>query len=430
MNDTITLDNDQWSAKELTEAQRENRAAAELIPFGEGGMSPQNFAQVVDFSKHMANAKGILGPHLVGNYAGCLAIIELAQQFRMRPFMLARQTYFVNGMIAFDGQAIMSIMNLHMPLETEDGKKTRLRHRFEGERAVYEPEEVDEVDERTGHKTGKKIWITKLIKPSTRKIILTGRMKHEAHDLEYESPPVFQIKNKKSPLWVEDEDQQLIYWGSRRWQRRHWPEGMLGILDREEAEQMHLGADHAKLIGASNPEAGKELLQRIAQAQSQTDAADADAGVREGFKPGFAHQETAGVPMIKAASSQEIKDDTPPVKAGDDRAVTDLEKKLRESVGKTDAPETEKKSSRSRKAASKKDEPQPEEKQPEPEHEVLPTNEREWQAYCLDWIAKTPADELQKRWDSERGLRNACGIVSGNLRDSVFLKLNNKIHGE
>lgn len=403
--ETVDLAQDQWSAKPLTEAQQKNRDSAALIPFTEQGMSPQNFAQVVDFSKHMAQAKGILGPHLVGNYAGCLAIIELAQQFKMRPFMLARQTYFVNGMIAFDGQAIMSIMNLHMPLaKDENGNKTRLMHRFEGEKAVWEPIEIEETD-REDRPTGKKIWISKLIRPSTRKIILTGRMEKEATVLEYESPPVFQIKNKKSPLWEEDEDQQLIYWGSRRWQRRHWPEGMLGIVDREEAMMMHIGADNAKLIEASN-NPGQALLERVAAAKAQTTDADQAAGItsaREGFSADHAHKETTlTTTMIVDKETGEVKGEI--ISETADHVDIAMETKVTDLQGNpAEMPE------------------------PEPEHEVLPTTVAEWKVYALAWInaakadPKVTADDMNKHWKADIPLRNNCGVSgSPDVRDEVY----------
>lgn len=394
---TIDLDQTQWSAKPLTEAQQKNRDSAALIPFTEGGMSPQNFAQVVDFAKHMAQAKGMLGPHLVGNYAGCLAIIELAQQFRMRPFMLARQTYFVNGMIAFDGQAIMSIMNLHMPLaKDEHGNKTRLMHRFEGEKAIWEPVEIDERD-REDRPTGKKVWISKLIKPSTRQIILTGRMEKEATILEYKSPPVFLIKNKKSPLWEEDEDQQLIYWGSRRWQRRHWPEGMLGIIDREEAAAMYLGADNARLV---EEKPGQALLERVRAAQMQTDDADAMTGVREGFSKDHAENESR-LHGVDRNSKDHANNETnghqiiagePPPSAGDGPGPAASDNQPADAV----APATE------------------------PEHEVMPRNPQEWSVYARAWIAASrDVKEMEKRWAGERKLRNDCGVTQ-ETRDPVF----------
>jgi RecT family protein len=438
MSNTEILDNTQWSDRPLNEAQQKNRDAAALIPFTEGGMSPQNFAQVVDFAKHMAQAKGMLGPHFMGNYAGCLAIIELAEQFRMKPFMLARQTYFVNGMIAFDGQAVMSVMNLHMPLAKDaDGNKTRLKYEFSGDKAVFEPIEIDETD-RNDQLTGKKVWVSRLVKPSTRVVRVTGRMEKEATELEYISPPVFQIKNKKSPLWEEDEDQQLIYWSSRRWQRRHWPEGMLGIIDREEALLMHVGADNAKLIETDKPGAG--MLERIKAARAQTSDADR---IVEGFTKDHTHNETNGYHgEVRVNGSVVVGVDA--AKHGSDMAVEYAVQKQDDGTVKVVDPETvkpkrSKKAKESpetiaeRKATAADDPPAThsdatagvitgavvEPKSDEPEHEVLPRNAQQWEAWCRAWIAALPAAELDKRWAEERRLRNECGVTQ-EIRDPLY----------
>lgn len=197
-------ENDQWSSRPLTETQEKNRANAELIPFGPAGISPQSFAHVVDMAKQMALAKASIPAHFRGSTGDCLAIIEMAQKFQMSAYELARGTYFVNGAMAFNGMTIMAIINKWAPL---DG---RLRYKFDGENDA--------------------------LNTSTRRVIVTGRMKGEADDLVYESPMIKDIKVKNSPLWVEDPDQQLIYFATRRWQRRWWPEGLLNIYARDEID--------------------------------------------------------------------------------------------------------------------------------------------------------------------------------------------------
>ena len=219
-----------WPDKALTPTQKENRHNAELIPIGSRGTDPQNFAQLVDFAKMMATARGVVGPHLLGNVGACLAVLEIANKFAMPGYMVATQTYAVDGKVAFMGQLVMSIINKHCPLEG------RLKYRFEGEK---------------GPKA-----------TSTRKVIVSGRMKDEADILEYESPMVKDVKVKNSPLWEEDQDQQLIYFASRRWQRRHWPEGLMGVYAPDELEERHQGADHARDITP-----GQSLMARLAAAR-------------------------------------------------------------------------------------------------------------------------------------------------------------------
>jgi hypothetical protein len=405
MSNTETINNDQWSTRELTESQRENRRSAELIPFGEHGVSPENFAQVVDMAKMMSTARGAVPAHLVGNTGACLAVIELGQKFQMSAYMLAMGCFSVNGMLAFTGQTIMGIMNRHMPLaKTEDGKRTRLKYTFEGEHAEWKPEEVDVLD-RDDRPTGKKVWINKLIKPSTRVIIVTGRMEGEADDLVYRSPPVFKINNKNSPLWQEDEDQQLIYWASKRWQRRWWPEGMLGIYDNEELVERNYGAANAKLI-QNDDDPGKRLIERIAAAKAE------GTEQREGFTVEHAHNETQGQPAkadTPAAFSSEASSE-PAVDAGAKAEVAEPAKtKKKKGAKDAEAPAAH----------------QVEQVTGEPDHEVMPTNGTEWEVYAKVWIAALAAnpnatkDDYNKRWKAETTLRNDCGITA-EVRDRVY----------
>ena len=408
----------------LTDAMRENRSAGDLIPFGEHGVSPQTFTQVIDWAKMMAKAIGVVGPALINNPGACLAVIELGQKFKFSPYMLARGCYSVNGVLAFDGQTIMAIMNKHMPLAPDEhGNKTRLKYEFFGEKTQYgEPEQVDNIDERTGEVKGK-IWQAKIIKPSTRWVRVTGRMLGEADILPYESPTVFNIKNKKSPLWVEDEDQQLRYWASRRWQRAHWPEGLLGIYDTDDAATMHIGADNAKLIEASdNP--GMALLERIQAAKVQTDDADKAIGVVEGFSKDHAHNETNGkaaaetivetktesaatptvVDVAASAGPDKSKKKTTKAKASPETTAEQIATKADSGLS-PDLPASLKEDIKSLAA--------------EPEHEIMPKNPQEWKVYCLAWIASTPKSDLDIRWKLERKLRNDCGVTEAD-RDPIF----------
>ena len=330
----------------------------------------------------------------------------------------------------------MAIMNKHMPLaKDEHGNKTRLKYAFSGEKTQYgDPVEVDDIDERTGVVKGK-IWISKVIKPSTRKVLVSGRMLGETDVLEYESPTVFNIKNKKSPLWVEDEDQQLRYWSSRRWQRAHWPEGLLGIYDTDDAAMMHIGADNAKLIEASD-KPGQALLERITAAKVQTDDADKITGVTEGFSKDHAANETKGVTIEKTADGMGtiITNNTDQTVYIDPEKIVETKSVATTAgvavVASLEPKEVKKKNTKAAKDKAPVEEPKPEQKaepekaatEPELETEPLPKNVAEWQVYCLAWIRATPAAELQKRWDNERKLRNACGVTEQD-RDKVFDEL-------
>ncbi len=78
MTDT---DTQAWPDRTLTEAQQKNREAASLMPVSRSGALPMDFAQMVDYAKFMATARGAVGAHLNGNVGACLAVMEIAKQF-------------------------------------------------------------------------------------------------------------------------------------------------------------------------------------------------------------------------------------------------------------------------------------------------------------------------------------------------------------
>ena len=202
-----------WPDRALTDNQQRVREAAELMPVGEGGAQPTNFAQLVDYANWMARSQAAVPLHLRNNVGACLAVIEIAHKFGFPAYMVARQTYLVNDQIAFMGQLIMAIINNFCPL------KERLKFRFEGEGA-------------------------------DKCVIVTGHIVGEVDPVEYRSPALKDIPVKNSPLWKSDPEQQFCYFGARRWQSRYWPEGLFGIYSPEElAEGEKMDAPR---VGAAN----------------------------------------------------------------------------------------------------------------------------------------------------------------------------------
>lgn len=387
-----------WQDRELTPAQEKNRHNAELVPFGSQGISPQNFAQLVDFAKQMSLAKHSIPPHFRGSPGDCLAIIEIAQKFEMSAYMLARGTYFVNGAMAFEGQLISAIINKWCPL---DG---RLKYRFDGDHAEYDDVEVDETD-RNDQKTGKKIWIKKIRVPSTRRVIVTGRMKGEAEDLVYESPLIKDIKVKNSPLWIEDPDQQLIYFATRRWQRRWWPEGLLNIYARDEIDEIARPGDTAMNVTPDRPSTA--LLDRL--------RANSD-GPREGFVEGFTESH-----FDVAVAAQEAEQPTETAKPK--RKYTKKDKS--KPADATPAPASA--------------EPAPSDSPAaiggEAAQAVIPKDATEWAFYCNLWLTEAEAspaidaEAIKARWSNELKLRNDCGVTA-EIRDPVFERYMEIVHAK
>ncbi|WMT85611.1 recombinase RecT [Pelagibacterium sp. 26DY04] len=168
---------------------------------GEAGnrITPQNLGEVVKFAEVMSRAGKMLPPHLQGDVGACMAVALQAFEWEMNPFAVASKSYFVNQRVAYEAQLIAAVVN------TRSGIEGRLRYEFEGE-------------------------------GNTLKCIVTGTL--DGQECTYETPTFGQITTKNSPLWKSDPRQQLGYFAARSWARRHCPEVLLGVYDREEAATM------------------------------------------------------------------------------------------------------------------------------------------------------------------------------------------------
>lgn len=177
---------------------------------GEGGskLAPQTMAEVVQFAKVMCTADIALPRHLRGNAGACMAVAMQAMEWNLSPFAVASKSYAVNGAIAYEAQLIAAVVN------TRSGIKGRLKYKFEGE----------------GH---------------ALKCTVSGILDDE--ECVYTSPAIGSITTKNSPLWKSDPQQQLGYFSARSWARRHCPEVILGVYDRDEAEEFR-GPENAKNI--------------------------------------------------------------------------------------------------------------------------------------------------------------------------------------
>ncbi len=171
-------------------------------------IAPQNLGEVVKFAEVMCRADIALPQHLRGNAGACMAVALQALEWSMSPFAVASKSYAVGGRIAYEAQLIAAVVN------TRSGIKGRLKYRYDGE--------------------GSALTCT-----------VTGTL--DGEECVYTSPPIGSITVKNSPLWKSDPQQQLGYFAARSWARRHCPEVILGVYDRDEAEDFR-GPDKAKDI--------------------------------------------------------------------------------------------------------------------------------------------------------------------------------------
>jgi hypothetical protein len=204
-------------------------------------IAPQNLAEVVKFAEVMCRADIALPKHLRGNAGACMAVALQALEWQLSPFAVASKSYAVNGAIAYEAQLIAAVVN------TRSGIKGRLRYRYDG--------------------SGNDLTCT-----------VTGIL--DDQECEYTTPPIGSITTKNSPLWKSDPQQQLGYFAARSWARRHCPEVILGVYDRDEAEQFR------------GPENAKDVTPSVMDRLKAQNATQEPQGEREGFSQSFIADQT------------------------------------------------------------------------------------------------------------------------------------------
>ena len=223
-------------------------------------IAPQNLGEVVRFAEVMCKADIALPQHLRGNAGACMAVALQALEWEMSPFAVASKSYSVSGRIAYEAQLIAAVVN------TRSGIKGRLRYEFIGE----------------GNDLSCKV---------------TGIL--DGEECTYESPPFSAITPKNSPLWKTDPRQQLAYYGARSWARRHCPEVILGVYDRDEMEGR--GPDNARDITPAQP----SVMQRLQARQQEVQE------TREGFDADFVQRETESLSAPAADPIDEPSEASP-----------------------------------------------------------------------------------------------------------------------
>ena len=237
-------------------------------------IAPQNLGEVVRFAEVMCKADIALPQHLRGNAGACMAVALQALEWEMSPFAVASKSYSVSGRIAYEAQLIAAVVN------TRSGIKGRLRYEFIGE----------------GNDLSCKV---------------TGVL--DGEECTYESPPFSAITPKNSPLWKTDPRQQLAYYGARSWARRHCPEVILGVYDRDEMEGR--GPDNARDITPSQ----LSVMQRLQARQQEPQE------TREGFDADFVQRETENLSAASPDLIDEPSEASPrtDVESGTDQSLAD-----------------------------------------------------------------------------------------------------------
>lgn len=169
-------------------------AKASPTSFTSNALMPTDMRSAMDLATMMARAKLVPG-HLQDKPGDCLLVIEQAMRWGMSPFAVAQSTSVIQGKLMFEGKLVSAAV------QSSGILSSRLAYDFDGEgqsRAVTVKATIRGEDE-----------------PRTMRVTLA-----EA--------------KTTNGMWTKQPDQQLVYFGTRAWARRHTPEIMLGVYAPEE----------------------------------------------------------------------------------------------------------------------------------------------------------------------------------------------------
>lgn len=172
-------------------------AGSTQVSTAHGGLAFKDMAQVMEFSKLMAVSQQAVPKHLRGQPGACLAVSLQALNWRMDPFAVANKSYAVNDRIAYEAQLIHAVIEQRAPI------KGRIKGKISGDGV-------------------------------TRRWTLTAQPDDDPDPIVFEGVEFGKIKTKNSPLWQADPDQQLWYYTVRAMARRHFPDVIMGVYEKEE----------------------------------------------------------------------------------------------------------------------------------------------------------------------------------------------------
>lgn len=378
MSMTDSLEQEAPLLRERAEIMQTRRELA--VSTRTGLLTPKDLSEALEFSQAMAKAGEAVPKHLRGSPGACLAIIELAAAWELMAYGVANQSYVVKDRLCFMGQLVHAVIKKRAPLKYP---ALGLETRYEGSgptRKVFVSAEVIVGQDGT----------TKV--------------------LEWESPMFKDIEPKNSPLWQTDPDQQLFYRTTSRWQRRYFPEIMLGVYTKDEIEEM-VDDVRAELANDITPPKGTGIAARLSGGH---------AG--EGFRPENGEILGAGadelsniavdVPNGKAQPEAELAADA---KAPEQKTISDKPadsaKDDAKPAGETDANPAEPK------ATAKKERAKPAAKP------TGPQTTGEYIGHLRTWLANHDVDtEILAQWGDEKKLRTTCGVMGEDLDTCVRMK--------
>lgn len=181
---------------------------------------------MMETAEYLSEGRVSIPKHLQGNRADCLAVVMQAVQWKMNPFAVAQQTYFINGAISYGAKLVSSAITSVGPLIDRPhyewfGDWTKIIGKFEirkGDKGEYRSPGWKLADEEG---LGVKVWAT-----------IRGESEPRVLELL-----LAQARTRNSTLWADDPKQQLAYLAIKRWGNLYCPDVILGVFTPDEADE-------------------------------------------------------------------------------------------------------------------------------------------------------------------------------------------------
>lgn len=165
--------------------------------------------KMLGFAELMASSRITIPKHLQGSPGDCLAITMQAMQWGMNPFAVAQKTHVVNGMLGYEAQLVVAVINTRAPIVD------RLNYEWFGDWSKVQGKTC--TDDAVG-------------------VIVSATFKGESEPrcLRMSMAQVGPVRN--SPNWVSDPRQQAAYLASKKFARLHCPDVILGVYTEDEID--------------------------------------------------------------------------------------------------------------------------------------------------------------------------------------------------
>lgn len=240
--------NDQPDTKLARIEDKIDKAVVSSVRFGKASLMITTMGEAMEFAKVMSLSKQMIRKDFRGNPEMCLAVCIQAHEWGLNPYAVASKAFIVNDMVSYESQLIHAVIESRAPI------KGRLRCEFLGE-------------------------------DDDRQCRVYGTFEGETEPHDYTSPRFRNIRVKNSPLWQTDPDQQLFYYSTRAWARRHCPDVVMGIYTPEEAQTIEMEPTREGWKSVDNPLSDNPKTVEVERKNGKTDrvmaAATADEAIEE-----------------------------------------------------------------------------------------------------------------------------------------------------